>query len=118
MIRITEPDGTILDPDDPFVALPRYMAAVSYARYRVGWVPNLEYVFWGEVLQLDEPDSAVFTRPEQSWGYRVFRLRKMKRLSGAVGGWFHRPEGAPKLLFVPLDEWVELYAAYHSPLTR
>jgi hypothetical protein len=62
LTQITEPDGSVLDPDDPLVALPRYMKSISRERYGEEWAMNIEYILWDEVLLLDDPTSVVFTR--------------------------------------------------------
>lgn len=114
LTRITEPDGTVLDPDDPLVALPLYMQSICRDRFKSEWETDIEYILWDEVLQLNDPSSFVFTRSETSWGYRPIRLRKLMRLAGAARGWCYRPEGSSKSRFVPLGDWLRMYDAHRA----
>ena len=87
------------------IELATYMSELSEQAWCAGWMQDLEFALWRAVTETPYHYGRLDLTAEH-----VARLRA---LSEACGGWIVFREDEE---FVPLAEWLPLYAAHHHAL--
>ena len=86
-----------------------YMSELSELAYCAGWMKGLEYVLWSAIVD---------GRPREYGRLRIHNKHtaRLKELSDACDGWivFDDDKGET---FVPLADWLRVYAARQGGLT-
>ena len=83
------------------------MSDISEDCWCAGWMSGLEFLLW----------EAVSTGDAGSWarhGVTIEHIAKLQRMSDVLGGWVMWDDGLRDERFVPIDEWLDIYAAYKS----
>lgn len=100
----------LLDADprsSPEAELAHLISEISEDTERAGWHTGLEYAAWGWVLARPTVD---FSR--MGGIVRAADVDRMRALSQQIGGWVHWPDDADGVRFVPMSEWLKLYAKH------
>ncbi len=87
------------------------MSEISEDHFCAGWLIDLEYSLWGIVSGLS-PNEFGFG-PIEWW-----KIRRLKALSAATGGWIERLRDAEHETFVPLEIWLTRFAAHRAAQSR
>ena len=84
--------------------LAELMSEISEDHYCAGWLDGLEYELWGIVS--GARDNSFGFGPIERW-----KIKRLKALAAATGGWIERKQQAAHETFVPLNAWLAKYTA-------
>jgi hypothetical protein len=89
------------------------MHHISEERWCAGWLVDLEYILWREVLAY----KAAGEPPHTTLGW-LEGARELAFLSYRAGGWWRWSPEQKDEVFVPMAEWEQLYAAHEQERQR
>jgi len=87
--------------------LAELMSEISEDHYCAGWLSDLEYSLWSIVTGAR---ANMFGFGPVEW----WKMRRLKALSSATGGWIERHRDAEHETFVPLDAWLTRFASHQA----
>lgn len=88
-------------------ALAELMSEISEDHYCAGWLGDLEYSLWSIVTGAS---ANMFGFGPIEW----WKIKRLKALSAATGGWIELQRPAEHETFVPLDAWLPRFAAHQA----
>jgi len=88
-------------------ALAELMSEISEDHYCAGWLGDLEYSLWSIVTGAS---ANMFGFGPIEW----WKIKRLKALSAATGGWIELQRHAEHETFVPLDAWLPRFAAHQA----
>jgi len=80
------------------------ISLISEEHYCAGWLMSIEFELWDYVAGVSSPKSPLGLHPPNSG-----LIKLLKYGSEMIGGWIRHTD-ADGRVFVPLDQWEELYA--------
>lgn len=80
------------------------MSRISEAGYCTGWNVDLEFFLW-QAVNGGSREFGVKTITDAE-------IAHLKTLSEQSGGWWHWSEERTKTLFIPMEQWQEIYRDY------
>ena len=84
--------------------LAELMSDISEDHYCAGWLIDLEYSLWS-IVTGDSANTFGFGAIER------WKIKRLKALSAATGGWIERQRDAEHETFVPMEIWLKQFAA-------
>jgi len=81
------------------------MSEISEDTYCAGWLINLEYELWQSLVDGPGEYFSAVTEAE---------IEELRVLSDACGGWIVWDKDRGGQTFVPLDQWLAIFAAHTS----
>lgn len=87
--------------------LAELMSDISEDHYCAGWLGDLEYSLWS-IVTGDSANTFGFGTVER------WKIKRLKALSGATGGWIERRRDAEHETFIPLEAWLTQFAAHQK----
>jgi hypothetical protein len=93
------------DLPDNARALAQYMSSLSEEAWRAGWMLDLEYHLWTALLDGTGRYGRLSLTDSQ--------ISRLRSLSQDCGGWVRFDDVAEET-FVPLVDWVRVYAAWQN----
>ena len=89
-------------------ALADYMSSLSEGTWCAGWLLDLEFMLWSALVVENFHGRLALTDAE---------VEHLRSLSGGCQGWIVFHENTEET-FVPLPEWLRLFADWHAANTK
>lgn len=90
--------------------LANYMSDLSEDAYSAGWIQQCEYAIWREMQENDPNKGGRFI-----WFIPSQRCANtLTLLSNMINGWVMWSEEKDEPVFVPMEEWLDLYQKWNT----
>ena len=86
-------------------ALASLMSDISEDSWCAGWMDGLEFRLWQMVQDPEDNDYGMAIVSKED-------IQTLQEISDEISGWIAWSEKEGKKVFVPMDEWLEIYNVY------